>query len=91
MTDPDAEILSVARREGTYFYRDDQIKAEFPVVSQLTVATILGEHGSQTLWRSYGLLANMAEGIAQYYVSNPGMKEAVDGMFTLILSNKLRR
>ena len=91
MTEPDAEILAIQRREGTYFYRDELKREQVPIISHLTIATLFGDKGSETIWRSHGLLVNMAEGIALYYANNPGMKEAVDGMYTLILTRQGRR
>ncbi len=90
MSEPDGEVLALTRREGSFFYRDDLIKDQ-PVVSQIMVVTVFGEKGPQTVWKSNGLMATMAEGIALFYAANPGFKEAVDGMYSLILAKQGRR
>jgi len=91
MTEPDGEVLSLTRREGSYFYRDEQIKEPSPIISHLTVVTVFGEKGPQTSWKSNGLMATMAEGVAIFCSANPGMKEAIDGMYALILAKHGRR
>lgn len=91
MTEPDAQILSLERREGTYFYKDDQLKGQqFPIVSHISITTFMTPEGiSRQHWRQHGLLANMAESIAAYLMANPGMKEAVDGMYIFLARRKL--
>jgi len=91
VTEPDGEVLGLTRREGTYFYRDEQIKEPTSIISHLTVATVFGEKGPQTSWKSHGLMATMAEGVALFCAANPGFKEAVDGMYSLILTKQGRR
>ena len=78
-------IISLYQREGTVFYHDDQLTQEVAIISHLSVTAFMTVGGqTKQHWRQHGLLANMAEGIANYMIANPGMKEAIDGMYSLI-------
>ena len=81
----DGEVIRVGRRQGSFYYWDEiEFKEEVPIISYIIISTVMGEKGTQTLWRSGGLLATIVEGIAQYYMKNPGMREAVEGMCQLL-------
>lgn len=74
----------VESHEGLQLYSDDAGRQGVRVLGHLSVTMHLGPNGEpQTCWRSLGVLGVTAQALADFYINNPGVKEAVDGMFAL--------
>lgn len=75
-------LIAVDLVEGTALYSDDEGFAQRRIVAHISLAMLLGDDGqAQTRWRTLGNVGSVAELIAGFYVSNPGIKDAVDGLF----------
>ncbi len=80
-------IITVETREGTTLYSDKDGREGLRVISHLSVTMVEAEvppghpPATQVVWCQHGTFGATVEALAQFYLHNPGAKDAVDGMF----------
>ena len=84
---PDGQLVSLRRQEGSLIYSDDQGRSEVRAINFISLTRFLGRTGEEPVmfcWRSEGEISGIAEAIALLYTNSPGLKDAVDGLYTMI-------
>ena len=84
-------LVRVEEHEGSLLYSDVNGRDGVRALSTLSVVIFLDPktNNTQVGWHTVGSLALSIEALATYYVSFPGFKDAVDGMYEFL--SKQRR
>ena len=80
-------VVSLLKQEGSYIYTDDQGRENVQAISCLVLTQFLGRQGEDpvmTCWRPIGSITAIAESMATLFTKEPGLKDAVDGLYTMI-------
>lgn len=84
---PDRTVhITIETREGTLLYGDDQGRQERRAVAFLSLAMIIDEKNEaslQSCWRTGGSIGSIAQLVAEFYAMNPGVREAVEGLYVM--------
>ena len=86
-------IVSIVEHDGSLIYTDDQGREAVRAVGFVAIAMFVGRQGEQplmTCWRTAGVFGVVAEVIAQMCAAEPGLKEAIDGMYVMCQKRKER-
>ena len=78
--------VRIYQHEGMTVYQDESMPAPVPILGAVacvyTVPTVDGR--VHTHARTIGLYSPICEAVAAWLVNNPGMKDAVDGLYELL-------
>jgi hypothetical protein len=89
----DKSLVSLVRQEGSLIYSDDQGRENIKALSFLSITLFVGREGEDPImccWRMEGAQPNqpdigaIANSLAVFYSREPGLKEAVDGLYTML-------
>lgn len=86
-------VVCLYQSEGTLLYSDEYIQGAIPSAF-LSVAVLqppLGCPSGQSpplQIRSYGSMTLQAEAVAAWFAQHPGMREAVDGIYKVIMHQR---
>lgn len=93
MSDLRKLLVTLVAQEGSVIYSDDAGRENVQALSCIVVTQYVGRPGVDsgpvmTTWKPIGSITLIAESLATWFANEPGLKDAVDGLYALIQKRK---